>query len=177
MKNVFIILIIIIPTVLYAQNNSPYRSLKLDNNQVIYQQTFGCDSVYSENIKKMLSTFVPTIRNLKDYHLEGDVITGTLSGSYVDYKKYGAKWGNTAAFLNHPFSANVNFQWKDGKYRATATSIVFHTAGLGDMDATNLFSKGRQAKDWNSNAIIIRAGEYLEQYLTDLFTAKQTENW
>jgi len=171
-----LLIIFLSPIYLFAQEKGPYNHLKLENNQVVFQEVYQYDSLSAQKIKQALAAYVPTIKGLKDYQLEGDVITGVVAG-YIDYKKYGGKWGSTATFMNHPFTANVNFIWKDGRYRATATNIVFHTAGFGDMDATMIFAKGKKVKVWDDRQIIIKAGEYIEQYLNELFTVKQSNNW
>lgn len=175
MKNSLLILLLL-PSLLLAQNKDPYNYLRVENEQVIFQGIYRYDSLSGQQLKQALSTYIPTINGLKDYHLEGDVITGVFSG-YIDYKKYGGRAANVPAFLNYPFTANVNFIWKEGRYRTTATNIVFHTAGFGDMDATMIFIKGKKIKVWDDKQIIIKAGEYVEQYLNELFTIKQSNNW
>lgn len=161
----------------YAQSGSEYRFLKLKESQVYFESIYQTDSASSMDMKSRLGQFIPNIKSLKDYRVEGDLITATISGVTVDYRKYGGKWGNTATFLNHPFSANLNIVWKANKYKATVTNIIFHTAGFGDSNITDLLSKGKSDRSWVKNKTALQAGVYIEKYLYDLLSEKKNEDW
>ncbi|ACU61336.1 hypothetical protein [Chitinophaga pinensis] len=176
MKLFTLLLFVVIPIIAQAQEG-PYSHLVIQDGQVLFEEIYKLDSVASEDVKLRLSQYVPGIKNLVDYHLEGDVITARFSGAMIDYRKYGGKWGNTAVYLNHPFSANINIVWKEGKYKAAVTNIVFHTAGFGDVYATELLSKGKSERKWLTGKMAVQAGTYINDYLYDQFVLKENKKW
>lgn len=155
---------------------SPYLNLKLQDGQVKFEQVYLCDSMNVEQVAQMLTAYAPTIKDLRDFRREGDVMTGQLKGAYVNYKKYGGKWGNTPVVLNAPFDANLTFLWKEGRYKAIASNIVFHTGSLGDAKMDDQLTTNR-GSEWSNRKAVITVGKYLEQYLADLLEAKPKDNW
>lgn len=175
---IFFLYALLITSYCYSQNASPYKCLKLDEGgNLIFEQVYECDSLNSDEVKSMLSSYVPSISSFKDYQQDGKVITGTITAGMVDYKKYGGKWSNTAIFLNWPFSANVNFQWKDGRYKVTVTNITFHVNGANNNTELKSLLTRKRGSEWNNSSMAVQSGIYVEHYLFDILKAKRTDNW
>ena len=98
-------------------------------------------------------------------------ITAKIINTLIDYRKFGGKWGNTSAILNHPFYGDVTVVWKDGKYKVTITNMYFNADGLGLMKCDDLFTKSRGTvlKEGDD---AVKTGRYIDLYLSDLFSIK-----
>ena len=173
-KLLFLLLLLSISKI-YAQD-SPYKSYKLADGQLLYEQVYTCDTMKSDQIGKMLSTEVPKIKGLTDFRKESEVITGRLKNAMIDYRKYGGKWSNTPVLLKNPFDANVTIEWKDGKYRVTLSNIIFHSAGFGETDLGQMLTR-KKGTDWDLRPGAKQIGDYTEQYYTNLFWVKNNSNW
>ena len=178
MPRLFIILLILASFAAYSQSevSAPYQYVKLDDNQVIYERVFLVEEKSAAEIEKMLTAGVSRVKNLKGFSKDQGVITGKIEECYIDYKKYGGKWGNTAVYMNHPFFANVSVVWKDGRYRVTLSNMEWHTAGLGLMTATSVYTKRGKGEQWDTAKIVLKSGEYLENYFSDLFDIKASKD-
>ena len=136
------------------------------------------DSLQSSQIQKLLTSNISKTKDLTDFNMTNEIITAKIKNAYVDYKKYGGKWGNTSAFLNHPFFGDISIIWKDQKYRVTVTNMYFDVARLGIMKLSDLATKKKGTELGESN-ILIRSLQYIDNYLSDLFKINplNTGNW
>lgn len=169
MKYLFLLLL---PFSLQAQ----YENLKFEDKRIYYEKVYIMDSISASKIESLLAGFLPTVNGFADFTKTPDIITGKLDKIYIDYKKYGGKWGNTLLHLNHPFTGSVSAYWKDGRYRILVTNMFFMTDGFGKVTleevATNL--KGDQLR---TSKPIVNGLQYVEKYLSDLFIMKKVADW
>lgn len=173
--NILLLVLIFAGLDLSAQD-SPYKSYKIDNGQLIYQQVYECDTMKADAISTMLSSEVPKIKGLKGYYKDGTVITAEFKNAMIDYRMMGGKWGSTPILLNSPFDANVTIEWKDYKYRVTISNIVFHSA-FGETDLGSLLTK-RKYSMWDNSNGARQVGDFTERYYTTLFWISPTkDNW
>ena len=179
-------IIMIIATVLLVSSNIysqvKFDNLILENQQVIYERVFVIDSLKSADIERLLTLNMPKVKNLKNFKKDVDIITATIEGATIDYRKCGYTILNAPTFLAHPFWANVSVLWKDGRYRVTITNITFkfNQDFMGsplEATTTSLFSKkrGQVMKDDSDN--LHKAGQCVDDYLSDLFLFKKSNDW
>ena len=159
-------------------SRSQFNNLKLEKGQVYFEKEYTLDSIDITSVEKLLTMNVPKIKDVSDFNKSVDFITAKLKDAYIDYKKYGGKWGNTWAVLNHPFFGDVSIIWKDQKYRVTITNMYFNTAGFGIMKCSDMFAI-KNATEFTNSKISIKSGEYVEKYLSDLFLINKSakDNW
>ncbi|MCF0074002.1 hypothetical protein LZD49_26205 [Dyadobacter sp. CY261] len=172
MKNIFFVLFLFLSIDSIGQNSSaelPFKYLKKDNNQIFFEKVFEVDSANSSQIEQMLIANIPKTKDVRDFQKNSNVITAYISNCLIDYKKYGGKWGNTQVFMNHPFFSNVTVVWKDGKYKVTLSNMEWHTS-LGNLTMTEALTKWAQGKEWDLSKSKVKAGQYVEQYFSDLFS-------
>jgi len=175
MKKLVLLLIIgTIPHLSFSQ----YQWIKLDNGEIFFEKVYDRDSVDEKSIEKLLVSSIPRSKCVSDFVKTEGLITAKMSDCYVDYKKYGGKWGTTLAHFNHPMFANVTVVWKDNKYRVTVSNIYWLTAGLGKLTATETFTK-RRATIIDPGKVAVNGGRYLEQFLSDVFSiqSSQKSDW
>lgn len=171
MKPLLSILLLATPFLVKAQ----YDNLKLENGQVYFEKVYSVDSSDAYSIERLLTMNVPKLKDVNDFNKTSDIITAKIKDALIDYKKYGGKWGNTAAFLNHPFFGEISIVWKDQKYRVTVSNMHFNTAGFGIMKCSDLVTKKRGTELETSKGMIT-AGQYIEKYLSDLFLIQKSSN-
>ena len=155
------------PTSLFCQ----YENLKLENAQIYFEKTYQLDSMDKSKVEQVLINGVPKLKDLTEFKKTEDIITAKISNTLIDYRKFGGKWSNTSALLNHPFYADVTIVWKDGKYKVTITNMYFIAEGLGLMKCNDMFTKSRGTvlKDGDD---AVKTGRYIDMYLSDLFAIK-----
>lgn len=152
-----------------------YDYLKLENTQIFFEKVYILDTLKSSNIEKLLLTGVPKLKDVTSLERAQDIITVKIRNTYIDYKKYGGKWGNTPAFLNHPFFGDVSIVWKDGKYKVTVSNMYFNTAGFGIINCSDILTK-KNGTEVNIGVAATVAGQYIEKYLADLFLITSSKN-
>jgi hypothetical protein len=172
MKNLLLAVIYFFPALSIAQ----YQYLKLENKQVYFEKVYAKDSLNESSVEKMLIQSIPRLKDLFNFKNENDLITANLKNAEVDFRKYGGHWGNTATFVQYPFSGEVQIIWKDGKYKVSVTNIVFHVQSLGDTKADEIFTS-KKGTVFSEGKNISKAGFYLEQHLSDLFEIKTKNDW
>jgi hypothetical protein len=168
--NVCLVLFTIVllkPTSLFSQ----YENLKLQNAQFYFEKTYLLDSMDKSEVEQVLLNGVPKLKDLTEFNKAPDIITAKIINTLIDYRKFGGKWGNTSAILNHPFYGDVTVVWKDGKYKVTITNMYFNADGLGLMKCDDLFTKSRGTvlKEGDD---AVKTGRYIDLYLSDLFSIK-----
>lgn len=163
----------------FAQSESPYKSIKLENSQVFFEKVYILDSLSATNIERLLIEQIPRVKNLKGFSKSDGIITAKIEDCTIDYKKYGGKWGNTLLYLNHPFFATVSIVWKDGKYKVSMNNMEWHAAGVGTATSTDVFTKWGKGKDWDMSKTVLKGGEYVDRYFSDLFAVKNNskDDW
>lgn len=174
MKKLILLLIVIFSPLF---SNAQYAWIKMEKGDVFFEKVYSVDSTDAKQIEQMLMTGVPRAKDVSNFTKTPDMITAEIKNCLVDYKKYGGKWGTTAVYMNHPFFAAVSILWKDNKYKVTVSNMYFDTAGLGKMTGSDIFTK--RGKELDQSKIVVRSGEYLEQYLSDLFymVKNQKSDW
>jgi hypothetical protein len=174
MKRILQLLMLLITSTSYSQDVGPYKYLKKENGAVFFERVYDMDSVSAQEVESFLTANLPSIRDFSDFVKTPDVITGKVKDCLVDYKRYGGKWGNTLALLNHPMFANVSIVWKDNKYRVTVNNIYFMTAGLGKMKLDEVVTK-RRGTEFDPNRTVVSGGIYVEKYLSELFEIEKSK--
>ena len=165
---------LIFPYLGYAQ----LENFILEKGQVYFQKTYQLDSMNSNKVERALTLNVPKLKDVFDFSKAGDVITAKIKDATIDYKKYGGKWGNTSAFLNHPFFGDVSIVWKDNKYRVSVNNIYFNVAGFGIIKCSDFFTKNK-GEEFNSTKIFLSSVQYMDRHLSELFMVdvKNNEDW
>lgn len=166
--------ILFLPTIC----NGQYENLKLEKGQVFFERVYILDSTDQSKIERLLALNIPKLKDVSEFIKQTDIISAKIKDALVDYKKYGGKWSNTAAFLNHPFFGDVSIVWKENTYRITISNMYFNTAGFGIMKCSDLFTK-KKGTEFDTSKNAVKAGVYIEKYLTDLFQLNQMnkEDW
>lgn len=163
-KKIILLIIVFSPFFLSAQ----YDYLKKEGNQLIFEKVYKLDTIFNENIASTLIDRITKIKDVTNVLYTNEIITAKISDSYIDYKQYGGKWGNTPVYMNHPFCADISIVWKEGRYKVTANNMYFNTN-------TSLFGKWKcyeifiNNNGFNLNKNVVRTGKYIEQYLSELF--------
>jgi hypothetical protein len=160
----FSVLIICAPKKLQSQ----YSNLKLESSQLIFEKIYELDSASSEEIEKLIKEATPRTNGITDFQKSEDIVTARIDGIFIDYKKYGGRWGNTPAVLNYPFFGDLTILWKEGKYRVIVTNMYFKTDGFGIMKCSEIFLKNR-GTELRTGTDAVTAGMYIEKHLSDLF--------
>lgn len=92
------------------------------------------------------------------------------------YEKAGHKLLATSGLLNYPFDAGITIEWKDGRYRVTLSSVVFHTGkDFGEVFLSEMLTK--KGTEWRTGARAKQIGSYTEEYYASLFSVKPNDNW
>lgn len=179
MKSLYTFTLLLVSGFVFAQPPSPYKNIKLENSQVFFEKVYLMDSLSASNIERLLVEQMPRVKNLKGFSKSDGIITARIEECAVDYKKYGGKWGNTLLHLNHPLFSNVSIVWKDGKYKVVMSNMEWHAAGIGTVSATDLFTKWGKGKDWDMSKTVLKGGEYVDLYFSDLFkvTSRSKDDW
>lgn len=162
--------LMIFPFVVQGQ----YSYLKLENTQVYFERVFEVDSTNASNIETMLLSEVPNLENLNDFKSSPGIITATIKDARIDYKKYGGTWVNTVTYLKYPFYGNVTIVWKENRYKVTVSSMSILTSN-GKFSWSDVLTSNR-GSEFDSKEIVIRSGEYIENYLSELFLIKSKSN-
>jgi len=149
------------------QMPGPYKWIKMEKGDVFFEKVYNLENTDAASIEHILMNGVPRVKDISGFTKTSDIITAEIKNTLVDYRKYGGKWGTTAVYMNHPFFATVSILWKDNKYKVTVSNMYFNTAGLGKMTGGDVFTK--RGREFDHSKIVMRSGEYLEQYLSDLF--------
>lgn len=175
-----IFLYLFLPFLSFSQNSN-LKSIKYVNNQVIYENVFSIDSLSSEKIQELLINTIPKLNGIKEFKMGDKIISAKVFQLQMDYKKYTEKvdWIQ-GVWIKHPFYADVNILWKDGKYKVTVTNMNFIAGGKVLLNCNNIFVE----KDDNGNLGIKSNQKFLdtlivmEHFLDDYFNVKyQNTEW
>jgi hypothetical protein len=147
---------------------SQYSNLKLENSQFIFDKNYEVDSISSLEIENLIKTGLPRLNGITMIQIYKGFITAKIDGIFIDYKKYGGRWGSTLAALNHPFYADLTILWKDGKYKVLVSNMYFNVNGFGIIKCHDLFIN-KQGNELRDGVDVIKAGVYIEKHLSDLF--------
>ncbi len=173
LKRCWTLIFLIVPQIISGQ----YSNLKLDENQLFYEKVYQVDSIPFPEMERFVFDGVSKINGLTNIVKTEGMLVAKLTDIYIDYRKYGGKWANTAAYLNHPFNADISIVWKDGRYKVTANNMLFRTgsSAFGDVKCLVILVSDGQFK---TNKLITTSGKYIEQYLSEIFLIKRrNENW
>lgn len=162
-----LLLIIFLPLFSYAQ----YDYLKLDNTQILFEKVYPVDTLNSSQIETLLITGVPKLKDLTDFEKPQNIIIAKIKNAQIDYTKYGGKWGSVATFVTYPLFADVSILWKDGKYKVTVNNIYFKAGNSNIIKCSDMLTKSK-GKELDSRSGMVKAGQYIEKYLSDLFFIK-----
>lgn len=173
MKYLWIIVLLCLNAHIHAQS-PPYEYLKMENRDVLFERVYLIDSLSAGQLNSLLVNELPKASGVKDIKIASDFISAKLETT-IDYRKHGMKWSASPPILNHPFFAEVSFNWKDGRYRVICSNMYFNTAGFGKIDMKTFLLKKQSAFDTRPN--IIKTGEMIERHLNDLFQFSQKKDW
>lgn len=167
------ILLLIVMSIMSLSSSAQIQNIKLENGQLYFERVYEVDSLSSQNMEQFLTYNISKINNINDFSINNYVITAKLRGVVINYRKYGAKWGSTPSYMNHPFSCDIKIIWKEKKYRVSATNMSFYLPGNNYTLLYNLVAKKDVSELRESQ---LAALSYIEQFLSDLFTIKITTN-
>lgn len=112
--------LLLLPLISQAQTTTQYGSFKISDGEVIYQKVFNEDSITADKMVKFLKT-VPTIGNIQS---SDDMVTADLLFMTIDFKKFKVPASSTPLIMQTGnFTGKLNFEMKQGKYRATLRDI------------------------------------------------------
>ena len=151
-----------------------YLYLKKYNNQIIFEKIYTIDSLNASQIETMLVSNTPNISDVSDFQKSNNIITFSLKGVYIDFKKYGLNRWNMNGSLAFPMSTNVSIVWKDGKYKITASNITFNVVSFGIQKLSNQLLRSDGSFDERKNQTSM--GHCVEDYLSDKFNIKIINN-
>ena len=119
MKNLFYLLLLLVPCSLLAQTTQ-YGSFKILETEIIYQRVFNQDSITVEKLVEFLRT-LPTVGNIQ----AGDgTVTADLVYLTVDFKKFKFSQVSVPPIIQTgKFNGSLSFDVKPGKYRVTLRGI------------------------------------------------------
>jgi hypothetical protein len=167
-------ILLLLTSSVYGQKfvDSLYTFKVVDNSKIVWQKIFTneIDDLQNAFKKEVISNL--QLDNLQEIK---NTITFNVKDEYIDYKKYGGKWGNTPAVLNHPHNFLVIIDFKDNRYRVTVKSIeaVIEAANM-KMLYDDFLSRGK-IKNNKSNKLMY---SYIHKYLIDKFTIKlKNDDW
>ena len=193
MKNLLLLIIYLLPLLSYSQTSDPlydseskndklvssennYKYLKNINNQIVFEKIYILDSLKSSEIEEMLISNIPNLSDIYDFQKSSNIITFSIKGVYIDYKKFGLKSMSMNGILRFPMSANISIVWKDGKYKLTTSNITFNVVSFGLQKLTQhiLDSDGVLS----DKKLDIQLGHCVEETLSDKFTiTSKNSNW
>ncbi|SEW37054.1 hypothetical protein [Chitinophaga arvensicola] len=170
-----LLLLIFMPAFVVAQN-SPYKYYKLDKGELLFENIYHVDSLTADQIGAMLKREIPKIQGIVDIRTEGNLLTGRIRNSNINYRKAGHNPMNTYSLLDNPFDAGVTIEWKDGRYRVTLSGVVFHTG----KDFNKVFLNTvliKKGSEWYTNKMSRQIGNYSEEYYASIFSVTNNDNW
>lgn len=162
-----LLLALLLPAYLSAQ----HPNLNLVDKNLVFENKYSIDS--GQSIVPFLSARIPTLKGVTDFYNGGEVMTAKFKDAYIDYRKYGGKWGNSPMMLNHPFTGDISIIWRDSAYKVTVSNIVFHIGGLGDSRLDDMATKNK-GTEIRTGKGVITALTYINNHLTDLFMLKSS---
>ncbi len=160
------------------QDSIAGSSFLLKNNEVIYSKVFDSELNKSALLEKLQST-LPNIGNF-EYKVDApntDKINGVLTGSTVNYRKYGGTLMGTNIIMNYPLYGNVVVQIKDYKYRVVITNLNYKNIpepigqGKFDLLLDDAVTKKKRT-EFRTNTQVIAVLNYIDKHFTDLFDIK-----
>jgi len=95
MRKLLWLFLFFMPAFAIAQN-SPYKFFKLDNGELVFENIYTHDSLNADQMGAMLKKEVPKIQGFTDFRSDGNLITGRLQNSSINYKKAGHKHFTTS---------------------------------------------------------------------------------
>ena len=157
-----------------ASKDTNYVYLKKNNNQIIFEKIYTVDSLNASQIETMLVSNVPNISDVSDFQKSNNIITFSIKGVYIDFKKYGLSRWNMNGSLAFPMSTNVSIVWKDGKYKISASNITFNVVSFGIQKLSNHLL--RSDGSFDERKIQTSMGHCVENYLSEKFNLNITNN-
>jgi hypothetical protein len=173
MKNIFYLLLILIPCTLQAQITQ-FGSFKILESEVLYQKVFNQDSITAEKMVEFLKT-IPTIGNIQT---SGQTVTADLIYLTIDYKKFKVPQNTVSPIIQTGiFNGKLIFDIKSGKYRTTLRSIQLKgDTGAKKITEPEFLTKHATtdngtaiSKDWAKPTYL----GLLEQQITERVTYKE----
>lgn len=164
-----------------VQDSLINTSFLLKNNEVIFSKVFVSDLNKAALLEK-LQSILPNIGNF-EFKIDAsnsDKINGVLTGTTVNYRKYGGTLMGTNRIMNYPLYGNVVVQVKDFKYRVLITNLSYKNVpeplGYGKMDfiLDDGVTRNKRTK-FKSSIAVHNILTYIDMHFTDLFNinAKQ----
>ncbi len=155
-------------------SDTNYLYLKRNGNQIIFERIYNLDTLNASQIESILVSNIPNISDVSDFQKSSNIITFTIKGVYIDYKKYGLSRWNMNGCLAFPMTTNVSIVWKDGKYKITASNITFNVVSFGIQKlSTHLL---RNNGNYDERKPQTSMGHCVENYLSEKFNINLVKN-
>lgn len=166
-------LLMILISFITISTSAQIQNIKLENGQLYFEKVYEVDSLSSLNMEQFLIYNISKLNYITDFSVNNYIITSKIKGVVINYREYGAKWGSTPVYMNHPFFCDIKIIWKERKYRVTATNMVFNVPGFGTTQLSLLATK-KNGTEFRENQLA--ALSIIEQFLSEFFTIKKTQN-
>jgi hypothetical protein len=168
----FVVFLLII-----KDSKAQYQFIKNEGDQLYFEKIYNLDSLSSINADETVFSGLTKVPYLTDISRNGNFLNAKFKDANIDYRKYGGKWSNTAAYLNHPFFADVSIFIKENKYKVVVNNMRFetNTSLFGTIKCNQIFISNGEFK---KNKNIVNSGIYIEKHLDDCFNFKLVNpNW
>lgn len=118
MKNILLFIFLNLITFSFAQN----AAFVISNKQVVWQRIYESNKTSDEVKNILLQT-----GKLKFTSEDNNILTGEISDFIMDFKGAGYTKMGTPIYLanSSKFSGNFKIEFKEGRYRVTATNLKF----------------------------------------------------
>jgi hypothetical protein len=158
------------------QYDTNYKYLKKVNNQIVFEKIYTLDSLRSNQIEEILISNMPNLSDVYEFQKSSNIITFTIKGVYIDFKKFGLKRMSMNGILAFPMNASISIVWKDGKYKLTASNISFNVVSFGIQKITQILLNNDGTL--NEKRLVIQLGNCVEETLSEKFLINSnTANW
>jgi hypothetical protein len=160
-----------------TQDSLAGTSIIIKNNEVIYSKVFEVELKKNELIN-LLKLSLPNIAKF-EFKIDADSddkINGNLSGTVINYRKYGGTLMGTSMVLNYPLVANVIIQVKDNKYRVLVTNMYFKDVEILNQKSDYILDDGvtrKKRTEFKDSSQVESILKYIDKHLTDIFNVKR----
>lgn len=174
-----LLLLLIVPLALFSQDDIQdsvaNTSFVIKNSEVIFSKVYT-DDVDNDQLIERLESFLPSIGNFefKVNTSTPNQYNGSLTGTIVNYRKYGGTLMGANISLNYPIYANVIIQVKENRYRVLITDIVIKGVPNAlspapiDHHLDNIITVKKRTK-FRRGGEAIRTLGYINKHFSDLF--------
>lgn len=182
-KSFFLLVLLVNCLNLFGQENSNsiYSNLKIESKTIIFEKIYSKDSVSIDSLTKLINFSLGVVPQIEGLQKSGEGFVGRLKNCSFDNSLYDGSYMSRIICLNHPMFATFSIQIKEGRYRVVVSNIYFlvnlPTAGVFNTIAKLEDALMKKDKEkFSAKPMNIRAGEYLQKYLSAMFQLKTIKN-